>query len=58
MDTYEKLTWKDSVALCLFLVNIEVSVVGTSLVSISEDLNGFHNSTWVITGYLITYTST
>ncbi|KAL0260906.1 hypothetical protein SLS55_004598 [Diplodia seriata] len=46
-----------SVALCMFLVNIEVSVVGTSLVSIGDELHGFQQTGWVVTGYLITYTS-
>ncbi|OMP88200.1 putative transporter C3H1.06c [Diplodia seriata] len=46
-----------SVALCMFLVNIKVSVVGTSLVSIGDELHGFQQTGWVVTGYLVTYTS-
>ncbi|PVI01633.1 MFS general substrate transporter [Periconia macrospinosa] len=46
-----------SIALCMFLVNIEVSIVGTSLVSISDELHGFDQMGWVVTGYLITYTT-
>ena len=46
-----------SVALLFFLVNIEVSIVGTSLISITDDLHSFKQGGWVITGYLITYTS-
>ncbi|KAL1642365.1 hypothetical protein SLS58_005439 [Diplodia intermedia] len=46
-----------SIALCMFLVNIEVSVVETSLVSIGDELHGFRQTGWVVTGYLITYTS-
>lgn len=46
-----------SVALLFFLVNIEVSIVGTSLISITDDLNSFKDGGWVVTGYLITYTS-
>ena len=46
-----------SVALLFFLVNIEVSIVGTSLISITDDLHGFKQGGWVVTGYLITYTS-
>ncbi len=46
-----------SVALLFFLVNIEVSIVGTSLISISDDLHSFKQGGWVVTGYLITYTS-
>ena len=46
-----------SVAMCMFLVNIEVSIVGTSLISITNDLHGFRQVGWVVTAYLITYTS-
>ena len=46
-----------SVALLFFLVNIEVSIVGTSLISIADDLHSFKQGGWVVTGYLITYTS-
>jgi hypothetical protein len=40
----------------MFLVNVEVSIVGTALVPIVEDLKGVERMGWVITGYLITYT--
>jgi hypothetical protein len=40
----------------MFLVNVEVSIVGTALVPIVEDLEGVERMGWVITGYLITYT--
>ena len=46
-----------SIALLFFLVNIEVSIVGTSLISITDDLRSFKQGGWVVTGYLITYTS-
>ena len=46
-----------STCLCLFLVNSEVTVVGTALVSVVKDLDGVDQMGWVITGYLITYTS-
>jgi MFS family permease len=42
----------------MFLVNIEVSIVATSLVSIVNDLQGFDQIGWVVTSYLVTYTST
>jgi MFS family permease len=42
----------------MFLVNVEVSIVGTALVPIVEDLKGVERMGWVITGYLITYTAT
>ena len=41
----------------MFLVTTEVSIVGTSLISITNDLHGFSQMGWVVTGYLITYTS-
>ncbi|KAI0883457.1 putative multidrug resistance protein fnx1 [Annulohypoxylon maeteangense] len=40
-----------------FLVNLEISIVSTSLVSITDDLKGFSQSSWVVTAYLLTYTS-
>ncbi|KAL4778560.1 major facilitator superfamily domain-containing protein, partial [Aspergillus varians] len=42
--------------LSLFLPSLEVSIVSTSLVSVTDDLHGFDQSTWVITAYLLTYT--
>ncbi|KAK3321991.1 putative efflux pump antibiotic resistance protein [Apodospora peruviana] len=42
--------------LCLYLVNLEVTIVSTSLVSIANDLSGFDKTNWIVTGYLITYT--
>jgi MFS family permease len=39
------------------IVNMEVSIVATSLVSISNDLGGFDRIGWVVTSYLTTYTS-
>lgn len=47
-----------SIALAMFLVKIEVSVVATSLVAIVDDLQGFNRIGWVVTSYLVTYTST
>jgi MFS family permease len=40
----------------IFLVNFEITVVSTSLVSITNDLGGFGRSSWVVTAYLFTYT--
>lgn len=40
-----------------FLVNLEISIVSTSLVSITDDLKSFSQSSWVVTAYLLTYTS-
>ncbi|KAI1261413.1 drug resistance transporter [Xylariaceae sp. FL1019] len=48
-----------TLGLCVgtFLVNLEVSIVSTSLVSITNDLKYFSQATWVVTAYLLTYTS-
>ncbi|KAL8785687.1 MAG: hypothetical protein Q9213_003246 [Squamulea squamosa] len=45
-----------AICLALFLSTLEITIVSTALVSISNDLNGFHRSSWVITSYLLTYT--
>ncbi|KAL8805180.1 MAG: hypothetical protein Q9200_005536 [Gallowayella weberi] len=45
-----------AICLALFLSTLEITIVSTALVSISDDLDGFHKSSWVITSYLITYT--
>ncbi|GAT29798.1 major facilitator superfamily transporter [Aspergillus luchuensis] len=45
-----------SVALGLFLATAEITVISTSLVTISEHLEGGDQSSWVITSYLLTYT--
>lgn len=47
----------NSCALCMFLVNIEVTIVGTSLISITNDFRGFRQMSWIVTAYLITYAS-
>ncbi|KAF4636426.1 hypothetical protein G7Y89_g1666 [Cudoniella acicularis] len=47
-----------SISLCMLVVNIEVTVVSTSLTSITNDLQGFSKTGWILTGYLITYAST
>lgn len=41
----------------MFLVNFEFSIVSTSLVAITNDLRHLSQSSWVITAYLLTYTS-
>ncbi|OGM45366.1 MFS multidrug transporter [Aspergillus bombycis] len=40
----------------LYLVNLEVTVVSTSLLAITSDLNGFNKTSWIVTGFLITFT--
>lgn len=49
---------KNRLCLSIFLVNFEISIVSTSLISITDDLKQFGRSSWVITGYLLTYTGT
>ncbi|KNG83699.1 hypothetical protein ANOM_007669 [Aspergillus nomiae NRRL 13137] len=41
--------------LALFLTGIEVTIVSTSLVTITNDFDDFGRSSWVITSYLLTY---
>ncbi|KAI0378118.1 putative multidrug resistance protein fnx1 [Hypomontagnella monticulosa] len=41
--------------LTLFLVNFEVTIVSAALVSITDDLQDFSRTSWIVTGYLITY---
>lgn len=43
-------------ALSTFLVNLEITIVSTSLVSIANDLHDFGRTSWIVTAYLITYT--
>ena len=42
----------------LFLSSLESTIVGTSLVSISNSLHNFNISSWIVTSYLLTYTGT
>ncbi|KAI3324202.1 putative multidrug resistance protein fnx1 [Xylariaceae sp. AK1471] len=44
-----------AIAIMMFLVNLEVPVVITALVSITDDLQGFENVDWVVTSYLLGY---
>ncbi|KAF2972342.1 hypothetical protein GQX73_g1251 [Xylaria multiplex] len=44
-----------SIAIIMFLVNLEVPVVITALVSITSDLKGFENVAWVVASYLLGY---
>ncbi|EPE36690.1 MFS general substrate transporter [Glarea lozoyensis ATCC 20868] len=43
--------------LALFLSTLETTIVSTSLVSITNAVGGFDMRDWVVTSYLITYTS-
>ncbi|THC97675.1 hypothetical protein EYZ11_002838 [Aspergillus tanneri] len=40
----------------VYLVNLEVTIVSTSLISITNDLNGFEKTSWIATAFLTTYT--
>ncbi|KAI1325561.1 MFS general substrate transporter [Xylariaceae sp. FL0255] len=43
------------ISVCLFLVNLEIPIVTTALVSISNDLSAFNKSSWVVSAYLLGY---
>ncbi|KAF2464006.1 putative efflux pump antibiotic resistance protein [Lindgomyces ingoldianus] len=43
------------IVLSLLLANLEVTIVGTSLVAIANDLQGFSETSWIVSGYLVTY---
>ncbi|KAJ5034482.1 hypothetical protein NUH16_005921 [Penicillium rubens] len=40
-----------------FLSNLDVTIVSSALTSITDDLEGFEKRSWIITGYLATYTA-
>ncbi|KAJ5773265.1 hypothetical protein N7457_008161 [Penicillium paradoxum] len=42
--------------IAFFLSNLDVTIVSSALTSITDELNGFEKRSWVITGYLATYT--
>ncbi|KAG5785782.1 hypothetical protein H9Q73_000637 [Fusarium xylarioides] len=49
--------WKlHSLSAALFLSTLETTIVSTSLVSITNALNGFILRDWIVTSYLLTYT--
>lgn len=50
-----QLTCPHSLGTNLSLSTLEISIVSTSLVAITNDLRGFSQSSWVITAYLLTY---
>ena len=52
----EHLTHSDSLMLGGFLATIEVSIVSTALVDITNGLHAFKNSSWVINAYLLSFT--
>ena len=42
--------------LSLFIATLEVSIVSTSLVTITNEFHAFGSSTWIVIAYLLTYT--
>lgn len=38
------------------MVNLEVTIVSTSLIDITNDLQGFDRTSWIVTAYLLTFT--
>ncbi|TVY24313.1 Efflux pump [Lachnellula hyalina] len=40
----------------IYLVNMEASIVSTALVAMTSDLHGFDKSSWIVSGYQISYT--
>ena len=51
-----KLLTSHSLLTGLYLVNLEVTIVSTALINITDDLNGFQQTSWIVTGFLTTYT--
>lgn len=46
----------DRLLIAFFLSNLDVTIVSSALTSITDDLKGFEKRSWIITGYLATYT--
>ncbi|KAH7413975.1 MFS multidrug transporter-like protein [Phaeosphaeria sp. MPI-PUGE-AT-0046c] len=44
-----------AIAISLFLTNLEIPVVTTALISITDDLGGLDHSAWVVSAYLLGY---
>ena len=42
--------------LSLFIATIEVSIVSTSLVTITDDFHAFRSGTWLVIAFLLSYT--
>lgn len=41
--------------MCLFLTNLEIPIVVTALVGITNDIGGFSKVSWIIAAYLLGY---
>jgi MFS family permease len=48
-----KLTTGSSLIVSLFLANIEIPIVTTSIVTITDDLGGFDRASWITSAYLL-----
>lgn len=49
------LTEDSSLLMGLLFSSLDTSIVSTSLVTISHDLNDFTNAPWIVLAYLLTY---
>ena len=47
---------RPSLYLTLYLATVEVTIVSTALVTISDDLKAFSQNNWIVTAFLLTYT--
>jgi MFS family permease len=56
LDTANKLTMP-RLCLSVFLSALDITIVSTSLVAITNDLKAFEKSSWIVSSYLITYFS-
>ncbi|KAM3069259.1 hypothetical protein ACMFMG_010770 [Clarireedia jacksonii] len=46
-----------AICICGFVTNVEVSIVSTSLVTISDDFHSFKDNIWIVSAYQVTYTA-
>lgn len=46
----------DRLLIGFFLSNLDVTIVSSSLTSMTDSLEGFEKRSWIVTGYLATYT--
>ncbi|KAI9043094.1 MFS general substrate transporter [Aspergillus affinis] len=44
-----------ALAMCLFLTNLEIPIVTTALMSITEEIGGLDKVYWIIAGYMLGY---
>lgn len=54
----EILTVFSGIALCMLLAALDQTIVATALPTIVKELSGFHDLSWVVTGYLLASTAT